>query len=243
MFLRAPLDDYTAALLHALPEATWRRGLLAFACAIVSWWIYVPFHELAHAFGCIAAGGEVTRLEIDGIYGAALLRSIFPFVAVGSDYAGQLTGFDTRGNDLIYLATDFAPFVLTIAVGVPLLRGVPRIENRNRAAAVLGASLPIAFAPFLSIPGDYYEMGSIIVSNGASLFSGTPADRWRSDDVFLLVKTLAGDGAVAGDWIVVGLALLLGTGLALATYSAGALWASALYRWRDGVISAEGTSE
>src|SRR5207344_3373896 len=97
-----------------------RLAILIVAAAL-TWWIYVPIHELAHAFGCLAGGGAVTRLEIDPLYGAAWLQRVFPFVAVGSDYAGQLTGFDTRGNDLTYLLTDFLPFVGTIAVGVPLL--------------------------------------------------------------------------------------------------------------------------
>ena len=33
------------------------------------WWLYVPVHELLHALACLAAGGEVTRLEIDPLYG------------------------------------------------------------------------------------------------------------------------------------------------------------------------------
>jgi hypothetical protein len=242
MLLRAPLDDYLNALASVLPGATWRRGLLAVAAAAMAWFVYVPIHELAHAFGCIAAGGEVTRLEIDALYGAALLQQIFPFVAVGSDYAGQLTGFDTRGSDLTYLATDFAPFLLTVLIGVPMLRSVPRIDGRDRAACVLGASLPVAFAPFISLPGDYYEMGSILVSRWAAPVTGHSAERWRSDDVFLLVDILSANGTTAADWAVVGAAAALGLALALATYSAGALWAAALYRLFSRSISGAGTS-
>jgi hypothetical protein len=72
---------------------------------LLSWWVYVPIHELAHAWGCLLAGGEVTRLEIDWIYGASLLARVFPYVTVGSEYAGRLSGFDNRGSDLTYLVT------------------------------------------------------------------------------------------------------------------------------------------
>ena len=106
----------------------------------------------------------MTRLEIDPIYGAALLQRFFPFVSVGSAYAGQLTGFDTHGNDLTYLATDFCPFLLTVLVGVPLLRAAPSRRTPLRVALCLGVALPLAYAPFIAVTGDYYEMGSILVS-------------------------------------------------------------------------------
>jgi len=242
MWLLAPVNDYLDALTSILPGATWRRALIAILGAAVSWFIYVPIHELAHAFGCIATGGEVTRLEIDAIYGAAALKHIFPFVAVGSDYAGQLTGFDTGGSDLVYLATDFAPFLLTIFVGVPMLRSVPRIGRRDWAAFVLGAALPIAYAPWISLLGDYYEMGSILVSRWAAPLMGQPVERWRSDDVFRLVETLAADGASPADWGIVAAAVMVGAALAVATYSAGALWTTALYILRNGSVSGANTS-
>jgi hypothetical protein len=181
-----PVHDYLAALRVTLGEKLWPHVLVVAASFVAGWWIYVPFHELAHAFGCIATGGEVTRLEIDWIYGAPLLASIFPFVTVGSDYAGQLTGFDTHGNDLIYLATDFCPFLLTVLFGVPLLRWVALGKSTILWRCVaLGAALPVAYAPFVSLPGDYYEMGSIIVSRAVGSWSPEfDLGRWRSDDLF-----------------------------------------------------------
>src|SRR4029077_11054814 len=150
---------------------------------VVTWWLYVPLHELAHAWGCLLTGGRVTRLEIAEIYGAAWLARVFPYVTVGSEYAGRLSGFDTRGSDLVYLVTCALPFVLTVFVGVPLLRAAPEARGR-RGAIMLGASIPIAFAPFASLPGDYYEMGSILVSRMvAALVPGFAVDRWRSDDL------------------------------------------------------------
>ncbi len=222
-----------AALEHLLPSITWTGTACAVGAAFLSWMVYVPLHELAHAYGCILSGGSVTRLEIDPMYGARWLAAIFPFVAVGSEYAGQLTGFSTGGSDLVYLATDFAPFVLTIVIGVPMLRSVPSMQRPMAAMATLGAAIPVAYAPFISIPGDFYEMGSIIVSACWASRMGYSVERWRSDDVVLLVDQLrSADGGLI-DWLAIGAALGLGMLLALATYSAGALTASALQPlWR-----------
>lgn len=217
-----PVGDWLAAL-----EATVRDGpraaiVVIALSALLAWWLYVPIHELAHAWGCLLAGGEVTRLEIAPIYGAAWLARVFPFVTVGSEYAGRLSGFDTRGSDLIYLATCALPFALTVFVGVPLLRAVPRVHGWRRSV-MLGAALPLAFAPFASLPGDYYEMGSILVSRMvAALVPGFAVDRWRSDDVVKLVSALA-PGARPADAAGVAASLLLGAALAWATYWAGVL--------------------
>ncbi len=234
-----------AALERLLPSITWTGAAFAAGAGVVSWMIYVPLHELAHAYGCIVSGGSVTSLEIDSIYGARWMATIFPFVTVGSEYAGQLTGFDTGGSDLVYLATDFAPFVFTIAVGVPLLRSVPRIRNPTTAMAALGAAIPIAYAPFISIPGDFYEMGSIIVSACCASRLGYSLERWRGDDVFLLVEQVRSAGGGPFDWLAIGAALGLGFVLALATYSAGAVMATALQPlWRSSPKASEAdTSE
>ena len=186
----------------------------------------VPIHELCHAFGCILGGGTVTRLEISAKYGGSLLSKLFPFVTSGSDYAGQLTGFDTGGNDLTYLLTDFFPFLLTIFLGVPLLRSASRSSPRA-ASIMLGASLPIAFAPFISFSGDYYEMGSIIVSRIVFIFAPSfDLGRWRSDDLFKLSDKLffSGNAYGAGDVAVVVLSFILGVVLIYATYFLGVLF-------------------
>jgi hypothetical protein len=230
--LVAPLQDYTAALEAAFPRFLPTSALAIVGGFAVSWWIYVPIHELLHAYGCILTGGEVTRLEISPEYGAAWLQTIFPFVAVGSDYAGQLTGFDTHGNDAIYLATDFLPFVLTILIGVPLLRSAGREQERPlRAAVKLGVAMPVAYAPFISITGDYYEMGSILVSRVASWWvAGVPVERWRSDDLFKLAGELsAGDGA-AFDVVGLAVAFVVGVVLIYVTYAAGIVCAQFLAR-------------
>lgn len=224
-----PLRDWLGAL-----DACVRDGgpadLVAIALGfLLSWWVYVPIHELAHAWGCLLAGGEVTRLEIDGMYGASLLARVFPYVAVGSEYAGRLSGFDTRGSDLTYLVTCALPFVLTVVIGVPLLRAVPRLRGWRRGLA-LGAAVPVAFAPVVSLAGDYYEIGSILVSRVvAAAMPGFPLARWRSDDLIKLVRDLAGQ-AGAADVAGVAASLVVGIVLAFATYWAGVLFACAMTR-------------
>ncbi|MEO7793137.1 MAG: hypothetical protein ABIV06_00065, partial [Thermoanaerobaculia bacterium] len=69
--------------LDAVLTAGVRSLVLVGAGLIAGWWVYVPAHELLHALGCWAAGGEVSRLEIDPVYGARFLAKLFPFVAPG----------------------------------------------------------------------------------------------------------------------------------------------------------------
>jgi hypothetical protein len=230
--LAAPVQDYTAALEAAFPRFRLAPAAVIVIGFAVSWWIYVPIHELLHAYGCMLTGGEVTRLEISPEYGAAWLQKLFPFVAVGSDYAGQLTGFDTHGSDAIYLATDFLPFVLTVLIGIPLLRSAAGERQRPmRAAVKLGIAMPIAYAPFISITGDYYEMGSILVSRAASwLVPGLTVERWRSDDLFKLAGELSATDGSAFDAFGLGLAFIVGVVLIYVTYAGGVACAQLVKR-------------
>jgi len=224
--LALPFEDFFSGLESCISRFSPLYIVALIISFLVSWWIYVPLHELGHAFGCILGGGTVSKLEISPMYGASFLKEIFPFVSVGSDYAGQLTGFDTKGSDLIYLLTDFFPFLLTVFVGVPLLRSAA--GSRPLSAAIkLGLGLPIAFAPFISFSGDYYEMGSTIISRIASFFS--PAfeiSRWRSDDLFKLAGEIFFSGNHYGfiDILGVTLSFLLGIVLIYITYMLGVLW-------------------
>lgn len=223
-----PLRQLWNALLDGIDRAVaggW-AAIAALALGLTAgWWLYVPLHELAHAFGCLAAGGEVTRLEIAPEYGAAWLARWLPFVAVGSDYAGQLTGFDTGGHDGVYLATVLAPYLLTLFPGIPLLLLCAR-RTGLAASAGFGASLPWALAPLLSLSGDYYEAGSILASRAGAVLT----DRgefaiaiWRSDDLFRLVAELSARGALdAVNSAGIAAGLMLGTALALATLWLGA---------------------
>jgi hypothetical protein len=218
---REPFDDYVAGI-DAI-RGTGVSGLASMAiAAAATWFVYVPLHELLHAWGCLVTGGVVTRLDIAPEYGGAWLATVFPYVHSGSEYAGQLTGFDTHGNDAIHLATVLAPYLLTVLIGVPLLKSVPRAAGMP--ALLLGVALVPAFAPAISLAGDYYEAGSIVVSRIAhSCDPSIDPARWRSDDVVKLVRSLSAAGAGAVDWIGVACAFAAGMLLALVTYRLGSL--------------------
>ncbi len=210
-FFAAPVRDTLDGLEHCLDTGV--RGLLLVAVGLVTgWWLYVPVHELMHALGCLATGGTVSRLEIDPLYGGALLARLFPFVEAGGDYAGRLVGFDTGGNDMVYLATDFGPYLLTLFPGVWALR---RAGEKGRAFC-FGLWLPVALAPFISLTGDAYEIGSIVVTR-LPPWSGLEA--LRGDDVFRLVPRLA--ELADPPWGGALLAFLTGTLWAFATYALG----------------------
>jgi hypothetical protein len=225
-FVAQPWRDLVAAI-DTLAQGGMKAWLALAAAFVVTWFVYVPAHELLHAYGCIVAGGEVTRLEISPEYGGALLARVFPFVVSGSEYAGQLTGFDTHGSDAMYLATVLAPYLLTIFPGVMLLE---RRANAGTSlvlhAAAVGVALPLAFAPFISIAGDYYEAGSIVATRLAHESGWLPdPTRLRSDDVFKLAARLRAENAGFADWILAGASLVIGVVLALFTYRLGALLA------------------
>ncbi len=195
----------------------------------LTWWIYVPIHELLHVLGCVLAGGSVSELQIDPKYGAALLAKVFPFVVSGGDYAGRLSGFDTRGSDLIYLATDFMPFLLTVVLGVPALK---RLAH-TRSLPLVGIAVVVGLAPFCSLIGDYYEMGSILATRGAAAMGHLSAQQvaaLRSDDVFKHIGDiiadpqafhLTGTAGLVIALLVITASVMLAVVLALLTYHAG----------------------
>ena len=221
-----------------------RRPMSAMGVVIVSlvvtWIVYVPIHELLHAGGCLVTGGEVTELQIGPWYGGTLLEGRISFVKAGGEYAGRLSGFDTKGSDLIYLATVFAPYLLTVLIGLPLIRAC----TRKWRPLTLGAAVVIGLAPFYNIFGDYFEMGSIIVTRAVSavgLGADSPAyESLRSDDVFKLIgelvmkpETLALSGAadVALAALIVVLSFVLGIVLAILTYALGDQFARLVLRF------------
>ncbi len=230
--LSSPLHDFLSAM-----DTSFRRSLplnvvIIFMCFLISWWIYVPTHELLHAFGCMIGGGRVSRLEISPVYGAAFLKNFFPFISVGSEYAGQLTGFDTFGSDLTYLLTDFFPYLLTITLGVPLLKSASSKTAPFPFNTVkLGIAIPVAFAPFIAVTGDYYEMGSIIISRlTAWTFPGFKPLHWRSDDVLKLARQLFFSVQTPDLRDVIGLSasFLLAIALIFCTYWTGVFWSRLL---------------
>lgn len=219
--LLVPFTDLLNGLDRCLDHGA--RGLLLAALGLLAgWWVYVPTHELLHAAACRALGGEVTRLEIDRLYGGALIARALPFVVPASEYAGRLSGFDTHGSDLVYLATDLGPFLLTLFPGVWALRRAAAARN----AALFGAALPFALAPFLSLGGDAYEIGAILATRLPPWTAPALRSLLRGDD---LGKKLGELASVPGaPWGGALLALLLGTLWAFLTYGLGGAVALAL---------------
>lgn len=187
--------------------ATGRDLLWVFVGLAIGWWLYVPVHELLHALGCLATGGTVSKLEVARLYGGDLLAAVFPFVVAESEYAGRLSGFDTGGNDWIYLATVLAPYLLTVWPGIWALGQVAR----RRSAIGFGLVLPCAMAPLVSLPGDAYEIGSILVTWLPAWRSEPMRQLLRGDDVQLRVEALQAAGAGApwiGFWAAVAVAVI-----------------------------------
>jgi hypothetical protein len=226
--LLLPLTDAWRGLDRCLDRGAWAVSRVG-AGLLAGWWVYVPVHELLHAAACRAAGGEVLRLEIARLYGGAVLARLLPFVKAGGEYAGRLAGFDTHGSDLIYLATDLGPFLLTLLPGVWWLRRAAR----GRRAFAFGAALPVALAPFLSLTGDAYEIGAILVTR-LPPWAGPAAHRLlRGDDLWRRLQAIATtattvDTAVRPPlpmwqlWLGAALAAATGLAWALLTYGAGA---------------------
>ncbi len=212
-FFAAPVRDVLEGMDRCLDTGV--RGLLLIAAGLFAgWWLYVPVHELMHAVACLATGGTISRLEIDPFYGGALLARLLPFVEAGGDYAGRLAGFDTGGSDLVYLATDLGPYLLTVFPGVWALRSA----GRRGSAFFFGFWLPVALAPFISLTGDAYEIGSIVVTR---LPPWAGLEALRADDIFRLVPELA--ELADPPWGGAVLAFLTGTLWAFATYALGRL--------------------
>jgi hypothetical protein len=224
-WLRQPVDDTLAAMECVVAAPRARSGLaLLVLGAVVAWYVYVPIHELLHALGCVATGGSVTTLEIQAHYGGALLARVFPFVVAGGEYAGRLSDFDTHGSDVVYLATDALPYSLSVLIGVPLLRACAL----SRRPFSTGVGVVVGLAPFYNLPGDYYEMGSILATRAAR-WLGADFEGLRSDDLFLLLGQLFSQPAALGlegrgialPLLVVTCSLAVGLALAFGTWWLG----------------------
>jgi hypothetical protein len=151
---------------------------------LLGWWIYVPVHEILHAVGCMMLGGHVTQLEIQPLYGGAILERILPFVSAGGNYAGRLSGFDTGGSDVVYFTTVYFPYVLSLG-GLWLME----TAVTKRSAVIFGVALPCALAPLIGLTGDFLEAGSLILYQ---LWPGVEQVHRQliSDDLFRLLETL-----------------------------------------------------
>lgn len=195
-----------AAVLAVLPVA--KTVLLLVSGLAVGWWVYVPIHELLHVAGCLISGGEVTRLEIQPIYGGALLARLIPFVSAGGDYSGRLTGFDIGGSDWTYFVTVYFPYVLSLG-GLWLME----VAVVRRSGFLFGFALPCALAPLVSLTGDFLEIGSLALYQVWPGIEGIHR-QLISDDLFRLLKELGTDNTGLSlnvhTGIFIGLSLAIG---------------------------------
>jgi hypothetical protein len=211
-FIARPFQEILSGLERCLVRGV--TGLvLCFTGLLVSWWVYVPLHELLHAFGCELGGGRVWRLEIDPLYGGALLARWLDFVVAGGDYAGRLAGFDTGGSDAVHLLTTGLPFLITTLPGVWLLRW----GARRASGLAFGAGLVPAMGPFLSLTGDVYEVGSLLVVQLPPWSSAPARLILVGDDVAVVIGRL---GPAASLWLAFFLAWAIGVTLAFLLYAA-----------------------
>lgn len=190
-----------------------RNLILTLAGLIVFWHLYTPVHELLHVAACLLGGGTVNELALKPQYGGTLLARVFPFVVPHSDYAGQLTGFSTP-NRWVYALVDFFPYLLS-------LWGVTLIEfcRRGRRALLFGLALILTFIPLLSVPGDYYEMASLVTTQMAEALNPKLAEgALISDDAFKSIGILRdADSLSLSTAFAIALGLLAALYLALVT--------------------------
>lgn len=175
---------------------------------ILSWWLFVPLHELLHVLGCVGTGGAVTRLELSPWYGGALFARWFLWVTNGSEYAGRLSGFRPAG-DLSYLATVLAPLVVLCPAGSLLARTAARQGRVWLFGFGLGGSLQ----PIISLTGDCYEAASIPLTRLATLAGVEWAPHLRGDDVFKVARAAAAVHSPFA-WVLFAAGCLLGALLA-----------------------------
>ncbi|MHC5110250.1 MAG: hypothetical protein ACYTHJ_10270 [Planctomycetota bacterium] len=238
-FFRLPVDDVLSGMGHVMVGTSPGRAMAPMIITMIAtWFVYVPIHELLHAYGCVWTGGEISTLEIKSYYFGNLMKEYFPFVVVGSDYAGRLSGFDTKANDWIYLATVFAPFTLSVLFGVCMLR----LCTKSRRTWLFGPSIVLGMAPFYNIQGDYYEMASIMITRVLTMFSGgghpPRFEGLRSDDIFTLFPMIVTEPTALGldpgfttilfALLVAIMGVVLSILLAFATYQLGGLVANAV---------------
>jgi len=199
--------------------------ILSMAGLIVFWHIYTPIHELLHVAACLVGGGTVDELALKPQYGGTLLQHIFPFITPESDYAGQLTGFQTP-NYFVYAFVDFAPYLLSL-FGVALLE----FCRRRKHAMLFGLAVILAFIPFMSVPGDYYEAVSLLATQLAeSINPELPTGVLISDDVFKSMGLLKEKGFLSGtNLTLVILSILAAIYLALVTLAIQVLIARRIY--------------
>jgi len=203
MFLFNPFRKFFQLYQQVLSSSNAAKTLLLlFSGLAIGWWLYVPVHELFHAAGCILGGGDVHRLEIKPLYGGTILSQLFSFVVSGGDYAGRLTGFDTHGSDWTYGLLIFFPFILSFFGFIFL-----ELATRKKSAFVFAFFLPVTFAPLISLTGDFFELGSLLIFQ-IWPGSGGMNRALISDDIFRLMEELS-SGALSISFMPASLSFII----------------------------------
>ena len=181
---KTALNTPTQALSHLLNDGSNIKLLVLLLVFFISFWVYVPIHELMHAFATILVGGEVKELAIDATYGGVFFAKIFPFVVSESDYAGQLTDFTTR-NKFAYFIVDMFPYLLSLP-GVLLIR----LAAKYKRLWLFSIGFLLMLVPMTQIFGDFYEVASLGMGEIMSLLNPSlNPDLIVSDDMFKLISS------------------------------------------------------
>ena len=106
---------------------------------------------------------------------------------------------------------------------------------------LFGAGIVVGLAPFYNLFGDYYEMGSVIVTHIATIITGGGDEiafvGIRADDIFKLMETfftspselgLEGPGAIAAGACLAIISEIIAVALAFLTYALGTVVANIL---------------
>ena len=211
-----PWHTFSELYSEVLDQRSALRSLsLLMAAVLLGWWNYVPLHEFLHVGGCLIAGGSVSELQIDPLYGGHYFSRWFSFVESTSDaYAGRSSGFDTGGSDWVYASTVYFPYLPGLLSFLML-----RLFSGKKSAFGFGLVVPWAAGPLLSLSGDFLELGSLALFQ---LFPGMDqANRVLiSDDLFrLLGEIQTSDLPFWSTRAFVAVSLLLGVLMAWMTIS------------------------
>jgi hypothetical protein len=102
-----------------------------------------------------------------------------------------------------------------------------RLARRRASAVLFGPAVVLLAAPLISLPGDYYEMGSVLVSGALGMAGATGAEALRHDDLMRLIGEFGGRFPEhrAGWALAVGGSALVGFALASLTLAGSHAWA------------------
>lgn len=193
--------------MESLILAKGNMGLvLMLVSLIVFWHLYTPIHELLHVLGVVLTGGEVGSLALKPQYGGLILANIFDFVVPESEYAGQLVDFQVP-CDLAYYLVDVLPYSLSLFGCFAAV-----LAKRFQSPMIFGVAVILSLIPLLSLPGDFYEASSLMVTYLFPLSDSFEPRLLVHDDLIKLIGLLIDSGQMSSAIL---LRLVLGVCLGL----------------------------